>query len=179
MRKANGIISRLRHYTPTSILISVYHPLFFSQFSSSQNLNRVSKLQNTALRLITFSNFRHPHKPLLHRFNLLSVFDFIKLQNLTLIFQILHEIPPKNICNTFSLEHISSGYPTRGSQLRLLTRPRIRTTVFGINSIRYQCILNWNTFQIKFPKHDLTSISLLNELKSLAKSSYLKLYISN
>jgi len=108
----------------------LYHSLFFSHINyasqiwgqaTSPNISRVLQLQKSAVRIITFSNFRQPSKPLLHQLGVLSISDNVKLLNILLLFQILHNIAPTNICNLFSLSHLNSGYPTRGSLLHLLT----------------------------------------------------------
>ena len=184
LRKTNGILSRLRHYCSLHVLTSVYNSLFFSHIAyacqiwgqcSSPNINRISLLQKTALRLMTFSNFRHPSKSLLYRLNFLSISDYVKLQNIILVFQILIGVAPVNIRNIFNLTYVESGYPTRASYLRLLNRPAIRTKIFGIQSVRYQCVLHWNFFQTNFPQYDLSSISL-SKLKSIIKNSCLSSY---
>ena len=72
LRRANGIISKLRHFLPQSTMIQIYHALFQSHLNYSlqvwaQNLpinNRIQKLQKTALRLITFSAPYTPSLPL-------------------------------------------------------------------------------------------------------------------
>ena len=182
LRKTVGIISRLRHVCPRSILLTIYHSLFASHINyasqiwgqhSSPNLSRVLKLQKSAIRLITFSGFRQPSKPLFHQLGVMSITDSIIVQNVLLTYKILNNLAPKNICDNFSLEYVDSGYPTRIFSLRLLKRPAIRTTSFGTNSIQYQCILNWNSLQTKFPEIDISSLSF-NKLKALAKESILK-----
>jgi len=187
LRRANGALSKLRHFSPLSVLLTVYHSLFFSHINyasqiwgqaTSPNISRVLQLQKSAVRIITFSNFRQPSKPLLHQLGVLSISDNVKLQNILLVFQILHNFAPTNICNLFSLSHLNSGYPTRGSLLHLLNKPLVRTTSFGINSIRYQCILNWNFLQSVISQHDLVSLSYY-KLKSMVKASLLASYISD
>jgi len=154
----------------------LYHSLFFSHINyasqtwgqaTSPNISRFLQLQKSAVRIITFSNF-----------GVLSISDNVKLQNILLVFQILHNFAPTNICNLFSLSHLNSGYPTRGSLLHLLNKPLVRTTSFGINSIRYQCILNWNFLQSVISQHDLVSLSYY-KLKSMVKASLLASYISD
>ena len=48
-------------------------------------------------------------------------------------------------------------YLTRGKQIKLLKRPYVRTTRYGINSMRYQMVLNWNNLQKHFDRVDPTS----------------------
>ena len=67
LQRANGVISKLRHFLPLESMISIYHALFNSHLSYAaqiwgQNLpttSRLSKLQKTAIQLITFLNLKN------------------------------------------------------------------------------------------------------------------------
>jgi hypothetical protein len=184
LRRTNGAISKLRHYVPRKTLISVYHALFLSHASYAcqiwgqninPNLNRIVKLQKACIRLITFSTYRHPSKPLLHQLGLLNLPDTINLYNISLIYQILNLLAPIDICNLFSLSYQPNTHLTRGSSKKLLKKPMV--TNFGIHSISFQSILIWNIFQ-NANSHDLSSISL-SKLKTQFKHYLLSQYISN
>ena len=59
LKKANGILARLRHSVPKSILISVYYALFFSHLYYciqiwGQNVSASQSLQNAAVRIMSF-----------------------------------------------------------------------------------------------------------------------------
>ena len=65
LSKANGILAKLRHFIPLSLLKTVYYAIFHSHLSyasivwgQSLSLNsRIGKLQKKCLRIISFSNF--------------------------------------------------------------------------------------------------------------------------
>lgn len=183
LNKANGMLSILRHYLPKSSLIDCYHALFASHATFScqiwgqsiSNTHRIIKLQKAALRVITFSDFRQSSIPLLSQCKILRISDFITLSNILLVFNILNSLTPNDVCNLFNLKIIQSTYQTRNSSIKLLNRPVVRTSKFGVNSILYQCILCWNRFQQHFSRHDLASLSS-GQIKSKCKLFFLESY---
>ena len=80
--KTIGIISRLRHFVPTSILLNIYRSLIHPYIShgllawgqtSKANLNKILILQKRALCLIYFTNKREHAIPLFISANILPV----------------------------------------------------------------------------------------------------------
>ena len=99
--KTIGIISRLRHFVPTSILLNIYCSLIHPYIScgllawgqtSKANLNKILILQKRALRLIYFANKREHAIPLFIRANILPV-DMIYYKAISTL---LHDIHCKN-----------------------------------------------------------------------------------
>ena len=168
LNKANGAISRLRHYVPRSILIQVYYALFFSHINYAcqiwgqtfnQNVQRIFILQKKCLRLMTFSDFNAPSSPLFSQLGLLKICDLTKLRNILLIQQILLNNCPPRVSTVFSLSYYQHNHRTRGNANNLLSRPLCRTLSYGINSISYQSIIQWNDFQQKNPEITFIEIS--------------------
>ena len=168
MKKANGAISRLRHYVSRDTLIQIYYALFFSHINYAcqiwgqtfnSNVDRIFKLQKRCLRLITFSDFHAPSSVLFFNLNILKVSDLIKLRNISLVKQILNNYAPPRVSSIFALNYYRHGHGTRGSSISLLSRPICRTTSYGINSIKYQSILNWNEFQQSLPETSIVNFS--------------------
>ena len=69
LKRANGILAKLRYYVPTDFLKSVYYSLFDSHLKYAvetwgQNeiwyITAINKCQNKALRIINFKDFREP-----------------------------------------------------------------------------------------------------------------------
>ena len=90
LARANGILSKIRHYVSREILLSVYISLFHSHLSYSVNswavnINRCKRIQNLqkrAVRLITFSDFDAHSLPLLTQLRISSFNDFVKYSNI-------------------------------------------------------------------------------------------------
>ena len=175
LRKSNGILSKLRHYLPAPSMISIYHALFNSHLSYAsqiwgQNLplnSRILKLQKSAIRLITFSDYTAHTKPLFKNTKILPIRHQIFVSNTSLCHQILNQNCPLSIISSFNLNYLSDSHITRGQQANALSRPAVRTSTYGINSVRYQTILNWNELQLRHNDIDLKSLSLA-QIKSFS-----------
>jgi len=176
LRRANGMLCTLRHVLPKNMMRTVYFALFHSQLSYAlqvwgQSLpinSRIEKLQKSAVRIITFSRHTAHSAPLFKQLDITSLSNLILLNNIKLAYQALNNITPIAVKNILNLCYISTPYPTRGASLKLLSRPLVKTTKFGIKSIKYQTVLNWNNLQNEFKNIDLTSTEL-SKVNKLAK----------
>ena len=184
LRNANGALSKIRHVANKSVLKSVFNSLFISHlnyacqtWAQCVNLNnsRIFKLQKAALRILTFSDFQTPSQPLFHQLNLLKISDLVKLRNILLVHDILNEQSPIDITNTYNLRNYTGTHNTRGKILGLFAKPQCRTSKFGLNSVIYQSILNWNELQYHFKDTNISSISR-SQLQRLAFNFYLQQY---
>ena len=165
LRKANGALSLVRHYVPYPVLRSIYFALFQPHIQYGlqiwgQNLSRVSRvarLQKIAVRVMTFSEYNTPSKPLFTRMNILSVQDYVFKLNIILAHEILNHISPIAVQQSLNLEYLPVTQITRGTQKKMLKRPYVRTTKHGIYSMRYQSVIHWNRLQKYFEKVDLVT----------------------
>ena len=61
--------------------------------------------------------------------------------------------------NKFNFLHVCfHQHYTRNNKLKLLERPKTKTLTYGLKSIQYQAILNWNQLLLR-TKEDLASFS--------------------
>ena len=89
LSRANGILSKLRHFAPLKTCLSVYYSLFYSHllhgclalpYTREINVDLVSKLQKRCLRILTLSDF-NSHIALFAKLKILKVQDdFTNLQ---------------------------------------------------------------------------------------------------
>lgn len=186
LKRANGALSKLRHYVSEKTLITLYNSLFHSHLSYAVQIwgqretihsRRILILQKQALRIMSFSDFRSPSSPLFLRFKTLSFFDFIKFLNIIFIFKLLNNQLPTILNFTFDLKR--SNQHNRGHLSRakpgILKLPRVLTVSFGNNSIRYQSILSWNELQNYLAVDDMSSLEMYR-LKYLSKFYFLSSY---
>ena len=174
LSRANGILSKLQHFLPPSTLTTVYYALFHSHISYATQVwgqhlplnSRIFKLQKTALRLMTFSEYNAHSKPLFKSLGIPTISDLTFTLNTVLTYQTLNQLSPLELQNTFNFNYLPSSHVTRGLTSKLLSKPSVRTSSYGINSIRYQSLLHWNLLQSHFNSIDLTSIRM-SKLKSL------------
>ena len=122
--KTIGIITRLRHFLPTSVLLSICSFLIHPYLSyglagkgqtSKRNLVRILILQKRATRLIYFSdNFKHPFPPFL-RTNILPI-DMLCYKSVgALMHDINHDFVPINLKNLFSKIASIHSYDNRAA----------------------------------------------------------------
>ena len=181
LSKSNGIISKLRHFLPKDTLLTLYYSLFQSHltyglqawFSSRSSISRLVSLQKSAVRLMTFSPFRSHTEPLFLNLKILRLHELYFYFNSLLTYKTLTKSSPQDLQDNFNLRHPSHCYPTRNLASEFLSRPLVKTYNYGINSIRYQSVLNWNSLKSFYPNTDLTNVSYA-KLKHLAKNYLLE-----
>ena len=172
LRRTNGIISKLRHFLPQPTMIQIYHALFQSHLNYSlqvwaQNLpktNRLQKLQKSALRLITFSAPFTPSLPIFRQLKISNINDLVFLCNIKTVSKTLRNQSLVAVSNVLNLSYVSNTVVTRGNTSKMLNRFEARTSVYGIFSVRYQSIIQWNKLQT-FYSHSLLSRLSLDKLK--------------
>ena len=120
--KTIGIISRLRHFIPTSILLDIYRSLIHPYISfglsvwgqtTKTNLKRILVLQKRVLRLIFFVNKREHAIPLFVRANILPV-DMLYYKSMSIL---MHDIncttAPSKLLDLFTRADSVHSYNTR------------------------------------------------------------------
>ena len=183
LKRANGMLCKARHYIPIHELKSLYYAIFSShlvygcqiwgQVDNTFNA-KVFKLQNRALRIITFSNFRANSLPLFHHLNILRLREQIFLQNCLFVYDTLKKTSPLCFHQYFNHTKNIHNLHTRCSNLGCLYAERSQSIRFGINSITSQCISNWNDITKKFNTDPLsfTRSKLKNNIKLHFTQSY-------
>jgi len=177
LSRANGMLTKIRHYVPINIITSIYYAIFSSLMTYSSivwgqaqniNTNRISTLQNKALRTITFSSPRDSSNPIYLNKKILKFNDNIKLQNFLYVHDSLHEKLPTVLNKIFEPSNLKHNYCTRFSSQHQIPLYRVNTQIYGLNSIKYKAISFWNTMVNKFPNRNLQN----------QKRSYCKLLIT-
>ena len=127
LNRANGMLCKVRHYVPKKELISINHAIFSSHLtyncqvwgtSGNTHVSKIGKLQNKALRIINFKEFRSPSKPLYAECRLLKLDDIIKLKNCLFVHDFLSNSLPHCFVDYFQKRNIThTNRVTRGSFL--------------------------------------------------------------
>ena len=154
LRRANGLLSKVRHYVPKKELKSLYHALFASHLTyglqvwgQEKNLDMITKIQNRALRILNFRDFHADSSPLFRNENLLKLTDIVKIKNILFIHDYLNKSLPICFENDFhKLENIYTSIRTRNTALGCLFVPKRRTTTYGLSCIAQKSINTWNSF---------------------------------
>ena len=118
LNRANGMLSRARHYINSTNLKSLYHAIFSSHLTyslqvwgQSQNTHNknIFKLQNRAIRTISFSGYQDDCNPLYTSLNILKLEDHRKLLNCLLVHDSLNN---ENTNQAPNLLQTGNGKPT-------------------------------------------------------------------
>jgi hypothetical protein len=177
------MLSKIRHYVPKQELQSIYHAIFSSHMSygcqiwgqgDKENLDKIVKLQNRALRTINFQGPRTETLPLYASNEILKLEDLIKLNNCLFIHDYLHDNLPT--CFEDYYVTLNSLYfeRTKNAKLGCLFVPFKNSTKYGLNSITHQSLLTWNSIT-KLLKTDLSKKSR-HDLKSSLVEHFLCQY---
>ena len=143
LRRANGAISKLRHFVLTKILVNVYLAIFSSHARYGSQIwglcdnsvtHRILTLQNFAMRLMTFKGPRESATRLYGEVGVLRFFDQVKLMNILYIHKYLNGKLPKDTLKTLKFEKTNHSISTKGNSIGLLKRPFVKTPYYGLNS---------------------------------------------
>ena len=184
LKRANGMLTKIRHYVPETELRSIYYAIFSSHMTYGAQIwgqtitvhnENIFKLQNRAMRIITFSDFKADAEPLYQAKNILKLDDYIKVLNCLFVHDFLSKILPECFDNYFQKldEVYDEDTNTINSELGCLFTPYKSTERYGICSITRKCIESWNFFT-KELKTDLSKLS-----KSVLKNKINKYFYGN
>ena len=179
LRRNNGMLSKIRHFVPENVLRSIYFSIFESHLSycctvwgqkGNHIVNKLVTLQNKAVRIITFSAPRESSRPLYTQLGILPFRQQVEMQNVLFVNSSINKLTPLSLQSMFDFCRNGHDHGLR-NQLRL-TKKYVRTTKYGLNSIKSQCTSAWN----KFSTLDLISIDnwpmSFNFLKNRLKSYF-------
>ena len=95
-------------------------------------------------RLLTFSNFQVSSTPIFADLKMLKLSDLVEILNVITISNFPSNSVPQSLIILYDLSYYSISHDTRGSILGLLAKPFKRTKIYGLNSIIYQSVVQWN-----------------------------------
>ena len=153
LKRANGMLCKARHFVPKDDLRTLYFAIFSSHLIYASQIwgqvtntfnQKIFKLQNRALRIITFSDFRADCNPIYRELNILKLRDQIAIQNCLFV----HDSLSNNSLSCFSeyFNQTRQVHPlyTRNASLGCLYPNDSNTTRYGLYSITTKCISIWN-----------------------------------
>ena len=152
LKRANGMLCKIRHYVPETELRSIYYAIFSSHMTYGSQIwgqtitthyEKIFKLQNRAMRIITFSDFRAEANPLYETKKILKLDDYIKVLNCLFVHDFLHKNLPECFDNYFQKldEVYNEDTNTINSELGCLFTPYKSTERYGVCSINRKCIV--------------------------------------
>ena len=184
LSRANGMLSKIRHYVSHHTLIMIYHGIFSSIMrygcqvwgQANQTSITLGKVQNKALRIINFTNFRATCNKLYHDCKVLKLEDNIKLSNFLFAYDCYTKNLPASLNNKLHLAETGHELNTRNTQYKSFIVPTVRTRIFGLNSVRSKSVAIWNLLNRRFYIHKLFD-KKRNFCKGLIKKYFFEDYI--
>ena len=122
LNRANGMLAKARHYVPEPELKNIYHAIFSSHILYGSQVwtsklisvsDKISRLQKTAMRIMTLSEFRAHSEPLFKKLEILKFCDSISVNNCLFVYDYFNNNLPRSFTNTFLRTDDLHKYSTR------------------------------------------------------------------
>ena len=101
------------------------------------------------MRIINFSDKYTSTKPLFSKLKILSFDEIVNLQNCLLVLNVLKKEVPEALQELLKNTANQHYYNTRGAYRNKLNLPQVRTTHYGLQSIKYKSAKAWNEMKTK------------------------------
>ena len=154
---------KIRPYVKQNILKTLYYSLIYSHLcygievwgnADKIHINRVFTLQKRAVRVILHKDQRQQDfslpasNPLFIELKFLKIHNIFKLKITDFIFKCVSDWHPSNFHSWFKFTSDIHSYNTRSNSTNKLFIPAIRTTHYGLKSIKYNGPKTWNAIPI-------------------------------
>ena len=175
LSRAVGMLSKIRHYVKFDTLLMVYYGIFSSILTYGSQLwgqhnrivSKLQKLQNKALRIMTFSPYRAKATPLFKQYNILKIADYISLQNFLFAYDSIKNNLPASIRG--QLSRVETERNPRTVIFYKLSRIVTKTILYGTNCIKSKSVDVWN-----FINEKLYNLKLHQKSRTLCKINVTK-----
>ena len=171
MSRNTGVISKLRHTLPQSVLLMLYNTLILPFLSYCNivwantyptKLHRLYILQKRVVRNITLSHYQSHSRPLFKQLNILNVYQLNEYLCAILIFKNEKSLLPEKLSDMFITNSTIHNHNTRNK--KKYHRWCVNTN-FASYSCRHHAPEIWNLLPT-----NITSISFYNSFKRNLKS---------
>jgi hypothetical protein len=179
LRSANAHLSmlkRIKHCLPLSTRKTFYNAYILPHieycitlWGTSPDIDKISKLQKRAARIILDAQIETPSSQLFERLFWMPIKDRVQFKSAVFVFKALNGLAPKYICDMFKYVSSVSSRTTRSSVDHKLYIDPKQTKKCIRNSISYRGAIIWNNLD-----NHITSAKTLQSFKS----RYLKAYFT-
>ena len=147
--KTVGIIAKLSHYVPRTILLTLYNSLLLPYISfggqaAQCHLDNLLKLQKRAIRFNYFVDFQSSAIPLFYSSNISQINILFNESIANLIYDVHVKKAPINICELFTYVDEHHSYNTRASTNKNMYCQYSRLNIQYISLFRFGVRL-WNS----------------------------------
>jgi hypothetical protein len=187
LSRATGLLAKIRHLIGSFAIKSIYSAIFHSnllygcqlwgQKYESIAIKKLIRLQNKAIRIISFKTNEDPVNILYNNLQILPLDKQVFFLNIMFVYDSLSKNNPAIFHNFYTKSIDNHNHRTRAAASAQLAVPRISTASFGSNSLFYRSIINWNKFtKDNFPNKsplDLERSKFVNFVKKIIFSKLL------
>ena len=158
LSRANGLLAKIRYFTSKELLRTIYYALFDSHLrygcqiwgqSNAQLINEIALLQRKGLRIITFNERNTPTDPLYKDLKIFKVHEMIQTDNCLLALNHINKTLPTVFNDFFQYTNNQHNHLTRDASKNKIITPQVKTTQYGLHSIKYKTAKDWNQIQQK------------------------------
>ena len=112
VKKANGLLAKLKHYVNPTLLRTIYYAIFEPHLrygcqlwgqAQTQVLQNIEKIQNKTLRILNFKNPLKPVEQIYKESKIFKLKDIATMSNLKFVYDQTNKILPRVINQTTSL----------------------------------------------------------------------------
>ena len=163
--RANAMLTKVQHYVSEEKLISINFAFFSSHMTygcqvwgqnhSSKKFQIIEKLQDRAMKIMSFSRYDSAPDPIYKKFNILKLKDHITRLNCLLIHDYSRNLLPKSFNNFFIPCSDLYSSDTRHAAGSLFV-PSVNSTKYGLKSIKLSSIFQWNYLTESLEKNMFT-----------------------
>ena len=180
--RAVEIISKLRYFFPSATLLLLYYALVHSHLlfglvlrgnTYSTYVDKIQRLKNKAIHIITNSNARASANPFIQQIKyILKVSDLYQseIAKITYRYQLSKQSLPFCFSASFNNLNDIQNQHTRATEKKNLYLPKF-STICCQKSIRYQGVKIWNTLPVKL--RNLTFKQFKSKFKNMILENYI------
>ena len=148
-----GIFFKIRHFLPSSALVSLCNSLFssFLQYgiifwglTYEVHTKPIYLLQKKVVRAIAFKSFTSPSTPIFSDLKILKLYDLFDLKLLSFVYESINMTSPVCFHNFFESLTSVHQYNTRQASKGDIFMTQENTLQYGLRSIRYSGAKSWN-----------------------------------
>ena len=178
LERSIDLLAKLRYFASENLLRTVYYAIFDSYLrygcevwgqNKKNSTNQIPRLQDKALRIISFKDRNTVARPLYNEKKIIRFFDLVTFYNCLFGAGHLDQNLPSSFGEYFTYMANRHNHNTRGTVRKLVGVSVCKTTFYGTQSITAKSVKDWNTMQnqvvFEFSQDQIITSKLISALK--------------
>ena len=153
LSRSCGLLAKLKYFTETDLLRTVYFAIFDSILRYAirvwgqhrkQTTKEIAQIQEKAIRIMSFKPKNDPTNPLFRNLKIIKFKDILAYNNCISVHDQLNENLPRSFNKSFSTAPAQHNYNTRGSSNNTIIKSITNAVIYGLNSVKHRIASDWN-----------------------------------